>query len=119
MNAFYAMRVKGDVLGDDDAGGAGSEKALRAVVREVKTQPKFPFENVAGTMVGFRGPPYIATLNASGYHFHVLTADQTGGGHVLSFTVDHAVLEWMRIDVSEIGYPTDGKLQRLGPEEDQ
>jgi acetolactate decarboxylase len=107
VNAFYAMRVKGLFSAMMTRAVPGQKKPYAPLCEVVKTQPKFHFENVAGTMVGFRGPPYIGTLNAPGYHFHFLTADQMGGGHVLSFTVDHAVLEWTRIDRTEVGYPTD------------
>ncbi len=110
VNAFYAMRVKGTFSAMMTRAVPGQKKPYAPLCEVVKTQPKFHFEHVAGTMVGFRGPPYVATLNAPGYHFHFLTADQAGGGHVLSFTVDHATLEWRRIDSSEIGYPTDASF---------
>jgi acetolactate decarboxylase len=50
----------------------------------VKTQRVFDFDEVEGTMVGFRFPDYAASLNAPGYHLHFITADRSRGGHVLA-----------------------------------
>jgi acetolactate decarboxylase len=49
------------------------------------SQPVFDFENVAGTIVGFRCPPYVAGVNVPGYHLHFLSQDGTKGGHILGF----------------------------------
>ena len=49
------------------------------------TQPVFDLENVSGTIVGFRCPPYVAGVNVAGYHLHFLSQDGAKGGHVLGF----------------------------------
>ncbi len=51
----------------------------------VKTQPTFEFSDVEGTIVGFRLPGYFNGVNVPGWHFHFLTADRAGGGHLLAF----------------------------------
>lgn len=57
----------------------------------------FEFEDVSGTMVGFRFPDSTAGVNVPGYHFHALVDDRTSGGHVYEFeTTDPAV----QLDVS-------------------
>ena len=33
-----------------------------------------------------RDPAYLAGVNATGYHFHFVTADRTSGGHVLDLS---------------------------------
>ena len=48
-----------------------------------KLQAVFEFHDVRGTLVGFRCPPWMKGLSVPGYHLHFLTADRTGGGHVL------------------------------------
>jgi acetolactate decarboxylase len=47
-------------------------------------QHVFDFEDVSGTVVGFRFPDYAAGVELTGYHLHVITADRTRGGHVLA-----------------------------------
>ena len=46
-------------------------------------QAEFEFTDVAGVMAGFWTPAYARNLNVGGWHLHFLTADNTGGGHVL------------------------------------
>ena len=46
-------------------------------------QSVFEFRDVDGVLVGVWCPAWIGQINAPGYHFHFLTADKTGGGHVL------------------------------------
>ena len=48
-----------------------------------KSQAVFEFRDMAGTLVGFRCPAWMKGVNVPGYHLHFLTADRTGGGHVL------------------------------------
>jgi acetolactate decarboxylase len=40
---------------------------------------------VQGVIVGFRLPEHLESLAVPGYHFHFLTADHKGGGHLLAF----------------------------------
>jgi acetolactate decarboxylase len=37
-------------------------------------------------MVGFRQPPYAASLSVPNYHLHFIDANGTRGGHVIDFT---------------------------------
>jgi acetolactate decarboxylase len=41
--------------------------------------------NIDGTIVGFRSPPFVKGINVGGYHFHFLSSDSLQGGHVLDF----------------------------------
>lgn len=52
----------------------------------LKTQAVFELSNVSGTLVGFRFPPYIGTVNSAGYHFHFVSEDRKTGGHVLEIS---------------------------------
>lgn len=58
-----------------------------------KHQPTFEFHNVEGVMIGFRLPEYLAGVNMAGYHLHFLSKDRKGGGHVLQFNAENAVVE--------------------------
>ena len=48
-----------------------------------KSQAVFEFHDVRGTLVGFRCPAWMKGVSVPGYHLHFLTADRSGGGHVL------------------------------------
>lgn len=58
------------------------------LVEVVKQQSTWTFENVTGTLVGFRCPSFSKGLNVPGYHMHFLRDDRQGGGHVLDFETD-------------------------------
>jgi acetolactate decarboxylase len=53
-------------------------------------QSVFEFRDVDGVLVGIWCPAWIGQINAPGYHFHFLTADKTGGGHVLEVATGNA-----------------------------
>jgi acetolactate decarboxylase len=53
-----------------------------------KTQPIFEFNQIKGTIVGFRLPDYMKGLNVTGYHLHFLTSDQQAGGHLLECKIE-------------------------------
>lgn len=65
----------------------------------VKQQRTFEFSDVAGSVVGFRMPDAYKGLNLPGYHFHFITADRQGGGHVLGLETGAGVLA--RLDRAE------------------
>ncbi|WP_019500210.1 acetolactate decarboxylase [Pseudanabaena sp. PCC 6802] len=48
-----------------------------------KQQRIFELRNVRGTLVGFRLPQYLKSVNVAGYHFHFITSDRKAGGHLI------------------------------------
>lgn len=46
-------------------------------------QTVFDLRNVRGTLVGFRMPQYLKSVNVAGYHFHFITSDRRAGGHLI------------------------------------
>ncbi|PKL88910.1 MAG: hypothetical protein CVV23_07805 [Ignavibacteriae bacterium HGW-Ignavibacteriae-2] len=59
----------------------------------VADQAVFQFENISATIVGFWFPKYMDGVNFPSYHFHVLTADLKGGGHLLDCKIKDAVVK--------------------------
>jgi len=55
-------------------------EALATVIAD---EVKFSHQNIHGTLVGFRFPPYLQGVNVPGYHFHFISEDRKVGGHVL------------------------------------
>jgi acetolactate decarboxylase len=68
-------------------------------------QREFTFTNVRGTLVGFWTPSYARTLNVAGWHLHFITADHTGGGHVLDCQASNLRLEIEDLDDVRIAMP--------------
>jgi acetolactate decarboxylase len=86
-NIFYAIRIEGTFASVKTRSVPRQAKPYPRLAEVVKTQPTFEFRSQRGVMVGFWTPNYAASLNVPGYHFHFLTADRTGGGHVLDCTL--------------------------------
>jgi acetolactate decarboxylase len=79
----HALRLDGRFERVHARSVAGVTKPYPPMTEIVKAQNVFDFEDVEGTMVGFRFPDFAAGLNVPGYHLHFITTDRTRGGHVL------------------------------------
>ncbi len=93
VNLPWAIRIDGTF----------THVKARSVPRQVRPYPRladvvsqqsvFEFQNVQGTVVGFRMPSYAEGINVVGYHLHFITADRTGGGHVLELQTDDVTVQ--------------------------
>ncbi|WP_435546997.1 acetolactate decarboxylase [Desulfobacterium sp. N47] len=92
-NIFHAIKIKGIFKTVKTRSVPKQSKPYRPLKEIVNTQPTFRFNNIRGTIAGFRCPSYVKNINVAGYHLHFLTEDGKTGGHVLEFTVGKAVLE--------------------------
>jgi len=90
-NIFYAIKIEGTFSYMKTRSVPGQEKPYPPLVEVTKNQPIFEFNDVEGTIVGFRCPAYVAGVNVPGYHLHFLTKDRDRGGHILEFKVEEAV----------------------------
>ncbi len=70
----------------------GQEKPYPPLAKVTKHQPVFEFEDVEGTIAGFRCPPYVERINVPEYHLHFLTKSKDAGGHVLDFEIHDATV---------------------------
>jgi acetolactate decarboxylase len=84
LSTAHALRIDGHFDSVRARSVARQHKPYPPMTEVVRNQRAFEFSDVEGTMVGFRFPDYAKGLNVPGYHLHVVTADRTRGGHVLS-----------------------------------
>ena len=89
-NLFYAIKIEGMFRTMKTRSVPRQSKPYGNLRQIADSQPTFDFEDVEGTLVGFRCPGYVGGINVPGYHLHFLTEDKRAGGHVLEFTVEHA-----------------------------
>ena len=59
-------------------------RPLPEVIKE--QQVVHTFDDVDGTLIGFRFPATTTSVNVPGWHFHFISADRGRGGHVLGLT---------------------------------
>lgn len=83
QNVFYAIKIAGTFDYLKTRSEAKQTPPYPLLTDALKTQTTFEFNNVKGTMVGFRTPAFAAGANQVGYHFHFISEDGKTGGHVL------------------------------------
>jgi len=81
-NLFYALRIEGEFAAIK-ARSVPKQENYRTLVEVAREQALFQYENVAGTLVGFYTPAFMASLSVPGLHLHFLSADLRSGGHLL------------------------------------
>jgi acetolactate decarboxylase len=91
-NIFYAIKIDGTFSYMKTRSVPAQQKPYPVLTEVTAKQAVFEFQNISGTIVGFRCPPYVNGVNVPGYHLHFLTADKKAGGHILDFTVQEAKL---------------------------
>jgi acetolactate decarboxylase len=89
-NIIYALRIKGEFPYMKTRSVPKQKKPYPPISEVIKKQKVFEFQNVRGTMIGFRFPEYMKGQNVPGYHFHFLTVDNRAGGHVLDAQIEEA-----------------------------
>ncbi|MDP8298677.1 MAG: acetolactate decarboxylase [Candidatus Tantalella remota] len=92
-NMFYAVKIEGTFGYIKTRSVPAQEKPYPLLVEVAKGQSIFEFENVKGTLLGFRCPPYVKGVNVPGYHLHFITEDRSAGGHLLECRIDTATAE--------------------------
>jgi acetolactate decarboxylase len=80
-NIAYAIEIRGTFSRLKVRSVPRQSKPYRPLAEVVKTQSVWEWENIRGTLVGFRFPTYLSGVNLADYHFHFLSDDKQRGGH--------------------------------------
>lgn len=92
-NIFYAVKIEGLFKSLKTRSVPKQERPYRKLALVADEQQVFEYENISGTLIGFRCPDFVKGVNVPGYHLHFLSADKQKGGHLLACELQHAVLE--------------------------
>jgi len=104
-NHWLGVRIEGLFKRVDVRTAGGQCRPREGMVDVCERQTTHTFEDVRGTMIGFRGPGYMMGINVAGDHMHFITDDRQRGGHVLGFETEGevsfqvALLPTMRLEV--------------------
>lgn len=82
-SGYYAIKIEGQFKMVKTRSVHEQDVPYPPLSEVVQNQVTFEFENISGTMVGFRFPDEVGSANVQGYHFHFLTNDKQHGGHLL------------------------------------
>jgi len=108
-NIFYLIIVEGNFEYIKTRSVPAQEEPYVPLIKAIEEQSVFEFNNVRGTLVGFRMPDYVGNMNVPGYHFHFITEDKKAGGHVLDLKIHN--------QETYIDYTTDFFMETLENEE--
>jgi len=97
-NMFYAFKIHGEFTKIKCGGLHKQEKPFKDGLDVlIPNRPIFERENFSGTMVSFFCPEFIGDINASGYHLHFVSDDETFAGHVMEFEAKS-----LRVEIDQI-----------------
>lgn len=106
-NLFYAIRISGGFSMMSFRSVSKQQLPYVTLPEAVRQQSAFRLENVRGTLVGFRCPPFVKGINIPGYHFHFISEDHKSGGHVIDCAVTAATAEWDVLENLKLLLPQD------------
>ena len=93
QNVFCAIKITGIFKNMKTRSVPRQQKPYQPLVEITKNQPVFDMENISGTVVGFRCPPFVKGINVPGYHLHFISDDCRKGGHILAFELISGVCQ--------------------------
>lgn len=93
QNIFYAIKIEGAFNYIKTRSAPMQNKPYPRLKDALKNQPEFEFNNIEGTIIGFRCPEFVNGINVPGYHFHFLTKDKSAGGHLLKCDIKDATVD--------------------------
>lgn len=98
QNLFHALRIDGHFKSMRTRSVPAQKRPFPPLKKVAATQPVFDMENIAGTVLGFRCPPFVSGVNVPGYHLHFISQDRSRGGHVLAFEMVTGTAQVDRLD---------------------
>jgi len=82
------------------------EKPYPPLAEAAKEQRFFSSRDLAGELVGFWAPSYVAGVNVPGFHLHFLAEDRTRGGHLTECAASELNLVLVPLYEYTISLPT-------------
>ncbi|MBB5397004.1 acetolactate decarboxylase [Mucilaginibacter sp. AK015] len=104
-NGIYAIKITGNFNFIKTRAFPPVKKPYVPLADMLPLQHFFTFENVKGTLVGYRIPAYMDGPNITGYHFHFLSDDKKGGGHIIDLTTGSVTIEIDELDSFMVDIP--------------
>ncbi len=105
QNQFCAIRIEGHFKTMKTRSVPAQQKPYPSLKEVAKHQAVFDMENVAGTVLGFRSPPFMKGTGVPGYHLHFISQDRTRGGHILAFEMVTGTAQVDMLDRFEMDLP--------------
>jgi acetolactate decarboxylase len=89
------------------------------LAKVIAQQTIFEFKDIKGTLVGYRIPEYLNSLNWAGYHLHFISEDKIRGGHMLECNLDEGKVDFNEFDCVSFLIPQVPSFQKLDFKKEQ
>ncbi|MGB8226742.1 MAG: acetolactate decarboxylase [Sedimentisphaerales bacterium] len=119
QNIFLAVEISGKFKHVKVRSVPAQQKPYPPLAEVAKTQPVFEMNDVSGTIVGFRSPPFAKGLNVTGCHFHFISDDFARGGHVLDFELETGKCRIDKCSKFLLILPEDNSLKNIDLSKDK
>jgi acetolactate decarboxylase len=93
-NIFYPIKIDGEFKHVTTRSIAKQLKPYKPIEELINETVKFDFEDIKGTVIGFKSPSFIERIGVPGYHFHFIDKDRKVGGHLLDFEMISGRIEY-------------------------
>jgi len=111
-NHFYAIRIDGQFSSVKTRAIPKQNEPYAPLASVVKEQVIVQFSG-EGTLVGYYSPSFVKGVNVPGFHWHFLTKDRQGGGHVLDCVMSPTVARMDTLLTFSVRLPDDKKFNSL------
>lgn len=113
-NTMYAVRITGKFSSvKTRAFPPVTQPPYPRLATILNRQQFFSFTNMEGSLIGFKTPELVGRLGIPGYHFHFLSQNLHGGGHVVDFTWNDVTIEIGRIKSVEFDMPDNNEFRQF------
>jgi acetolactate decarboxylase len=118
-NLPYAFSIQGTFSSIKTRSVPRQTKPYPPLAQVTKTQTVWEWQNVKGTLVGFRFPAYLGDVNLPDYHFHFLADDKSRGGHLLDCQLQSGQIQVQTLRHFDMLLPHSGDFDALDLKTDQ
>lgn len=107
-NLVHGIRIEGRFASVRTRTVMAQSKPYPPLTEATAGQAEASFEQVTGTLVGFRTPDFEQGISVAGYHLHFLDSAFTHGGHALDFVLDSGLVAVSQASDLHLHLPTTG-----------
>jgi acetolactate decarboxylase len=109
-NLIYAVKISGRFKYIESRSEEKQTQPYSNLAEVLKKQSVFKFNDIEGTMVGFRFPSYMQGVNIPGYHFHFVSKNKKSGGHILDCISSNIKVEIESLSKFEMKFPSNNEF---------
>jgi acetolactate decarboxylase len=92
-NLFAAVKIHGTFSRISTRTVQRQQRPYPPLTEATAHQSENQFENVEGTLAGFRTPSFAQGIGVAGFHLHFLREDTQAGGHCLDFVLKSGTVQ--------------------------